>query len=71
MFGKRGLAAQVNIVDVIMGIIIVVIMVSAAAIPVIQDVLNNANISGIPATILGLIPVFLSLLALIAIARAF
>lgn len=71
MFGKRGLAAQVNIVDVIMGIIIVVIMVSAAAIPVIQDVLNNANISGIPATILGLVPVFLSLLALIAIARTF
>lgn len=71
MFGKRGFAGAVNIVDVIMGIVIVVILIAAAAIPVIQDVLNSANITGIPATILGLVPVFLSLLALISISKVF
>lgn len=71
MFGKRGLAAAVNVVDMVMGIIILVIMIAAAAIPVIQDTLDSANITGIPATILSLTPVFLALLALIAVARAF
>jgi len=71
MFGKRGLAAAVNVVDMVMGIIILVIMIAAAAIPVIQDTLDNANITGIPATILSLVPVFLALLALIAVSRAF
>ena len=71
MFGKRGLAAAVNVVDMVMGIIILVIMIAAAAIPVIQDTLSNANITGIPSTILSLVPVFLALLALIAVSRAF
>jgi len=71
MFGKRGLAGAVNAVDMVMGIIILVILIAAAAIPVIQDTLANANITGIPATILGLVPVFLALLALIAVSRAF
>ena len=71
MFGKRGLAAAVNVVDMVMGIIILVIMIAAAAIPVIQDTLSNANITGIPSTVLSLVPVFLALLALIAVSRAF
>ena len=71
MFGKRGLAAQVNVIDMVMGIVVLVILIAAAAIPVVQNVLTDANITGIPATILSLIPVFLALLCLIAIAKAF
>ena len=71
MFGKRGFVAAVSIFDAIMGIIVTVILISAAAIPIVQNVLNDANITGIPATILSLIPVFLSLLALIVVAKTF
>ena len=71
MFGKRGLVAAVNIIDVIMGVVILVILIAAAAIPIVQNVLTDANITGIPATILSLVPVFLALLALIGVAKAF
>ncbi|MDH7506278.1 MAG: hypothetical protein QHH15_00620 [Candidatus Thermoplasmatota archaeon] len=45
------------------------IVVAAVAIPTIQDVLENANITGIPAVILSVIPTFLGLLVLVLIAR--
>jgi hypothetical protein len=71
MFSKKGFKGAVNPVDFVISIVIVVIVISAVAIPTIQDVLSDANITGIPNTILSVIPTFLGLLALIMIARGF
>lgn len=68
---NKGFTAAVNPVDFVISIVIVAIIVAAVAIPVIQEVLSQSNITGIPATILSIIPVFLGLLVLILIARGF
>lgn len=46
-----------NVMAVIFGTILIV----AVAIPVTQDAIDTANLSGITATIVGFIPVFLGL----------
>ena len=70
MFGKRGFSGATGTIDFIIGMVIVVIVVAAVAIPTINNVLADANITGIPATILSVIPTFLGLLVLVMIARA-
>lgn len=69
MFNTPLKAAQQGPVEFVIGIVVVVIVIAAAAIPTIQSVLATANITGIPATILSVIPTFLGLLALVYIAR--
>lgn len=56
-------------IDFVISIVIVIIVIAAVAIPTINEVLADANITGIPATILSVIPTFLGLLALVMIAR--
>lgn len=68
-FNKSLLKGAVNPIDFVISVVIVVIVVAAVAIPTIQDVLTDANITGIPATILSVIPTFLGLLVLVLIAR--
>jgi hypothetical protein len=68
MFNKP-LKAAANPVDFVMGIVVITIIVCAAAIPTLTEVLATANITGIPATILAVIPTFLALLVLVLIAR--
>lgn len=63
------LSGATNPVDFVMGILVIVIVIAAAAIPTITEVLASANITGIPATILAVVPTFLALLALVLIAR--
>jgi hypothetical protein len=72
MFAKnKGFKGAVNPVDFVISIVIVVIIIAAVAIPTINDVLNDAGITGIPQTVLAVIPTFLRLLALVMIARGF
>ena len=66
---NQNLSGAVNPVDFIMGIVVITIIVAAAAIPTITAVLATCNITGIPATILGVVPTFLGLLVLVLIAR--
>lgn len=72
MFAKnKGFTAAVNPVDFVISVVIVSIIVAAVAIPTIQDVLDSANITGIPNTVLSVVPTFLGLLVLVLIARGF
>ncbi len=49
-----------RVLTVIFGIILVV----AVAIPITQDVINDANLTGTTATVVGFIPLFLGLAGL-------
>lgn len=59
---------QTNLAGLILGIVIAGIMGVAVAIPVLNDVINSANLSGTTATVVGLIPLFIGLLVLVAVA---
>jgi predicted ATP-grasp superfamily ATP-dependent carboligase len=66
---NQGVRGAVNPVDFVISIVIVIIVISAVAIPTIQDVLKSSNITGIANTVLSVVPTFLALLALVLIAR--
>ena len=68
---NTGLKGAVNPVDFVISIVIVIIVISAVAIPTIQDVLASSNITGIANTVLSVVPTFLALLALVMVARGF
>jgi len=72
MFGlNKGFCGQMNPVDFVISVIIISIIVAAVAIPTIQGVLDDSNITGVPNTVLSVIPTFLGLLVLVLIARGF
>lgn len=68
---NKGFKGAVNPVDFVISIVIVIIVISAVAIPTIQDVLASSNITGIANTVLSVVPTFLALLALVMVARGF
>jgi len=68
---NQGFKGAVNPVDFVISIVIVIIVISAVAIPTIQDVLASSNITGIANTVLSVVPTFLALLALVLVARGF
>jgi E3 ubiquitin-protein ligase DOA10 len=68
---NQGFKGAVNPVDFVISIVIVIIVISAVAIPTIQDVLVSSNITGIANTVLSVVPTFLALLALVLVARGF
>ena len=68
---NKGFSGAVNPVDFVISIVIVIIVISAVAIPTIQDVLISSNITGIANTVLSVVPTFLALLALVMVARGF
>jgi hypothetical protein len=55
--GKKGNASVGTVLAVTIGIILVV----GVAIPVSQNVIDSANLTGLSATIVGFIPVFLAI----------
>jgi VIT1/CCC1 family predicted Fe2+/Mn2+ transporter len=63
MFEARNGFTVGSIVAVIVGIVLIV----AAAIPVTQDVIADANLSGVTSTVVGLIPLFLGIAGLILV----
>jgi len=50
-----------SLVSTAIGILVAVIVIGAVAIPVIQDVLDTTNISGMAGDILGYVPLALGL----------
>jgi hypothetical protein len=66
---NQGFKGAVNPVDFVISIVIVIIVISAVAIPTIQDVLTSSNITGIANTVLSVVPTFLAMLALVLVAR--
>jgi len=60
--------AQGNIGSLFIGIMVAAILGVGVAIPVIIDVINNSNVTGTTATVLNLVPLFVGLLLLVALA---
>lgn len=59
---------QGNIGSLFIGVMVAAILGVGVAIPVILDVIDQANVSGTTATVLGLVPLFVALLLLVALA---
>lgn len=62
--GKKGAASVRSILGVIIGIILLV----GVAIPVTQGVIDNSSLTGLAATIVAFIPVFLAVAGLVIVA---
>ena len=60
--------AQGNIGGLFIGIMVAAILGVAVAIPVILDVINDSNVTGTTKTVLDLVPLFVGLLLLVALA---
>lgn len=60
--------AQGNIGSLFIGVMVAAILGVGVAIPVVLDIINQANVSGTTATILDLVPLFIALLLLVALA---
>jgi hypothetical protein len=59
---------QGNIGSLFIGVMVAAILGVGVAIPVVLDIINQANVSGTTATILDLVPLFIALLLLVALA---
>ena len=57
-----------GMIGTIVGLIIAIVAIVAIAIPVTQSVIDNGNLTGITATIVSFIPVFLALAGLALVA---
>lgn len=66
--GLRGKSdrAQGNLVSLVIGIAVAVIVGVGVSIPIVNDVINTANLTGLTATIVGFIPVMLGVLIFVA-----
>lgn len=60
--------ASGNIGSLFIGVMVAAILGIGVAIPVILDVINDAEVEGTTATVLELIPLFVALLLLVALA---
>ncbi len=60
--------AQGNIGGLFIGILVAAIIGVAVVIPVVNDVIDDSNITGTELTVIELIPLFVALLLLIALA---
>jgi len=68
---NKTLRGATDVISFIVGILLVAIVVCAVAIPVIQDVLIDAGLTGTVALVLSIIPTLLALVVLIIIGRGF
>ena len=59
------------LVDAIIELTVAIIVIVAVGIPVTQSVIASANLTGTTATVVGLIPLFFGLLALVSVASLF
>lgn len=60
--------AQSNLAGLFVGILIAAVIGVAVVIPVINDVTASANLTGTTDTVVGLLPLFVGLMLLVAIA---
>jgi hypothetical protein len=63
---NRGQMAGGNLVSTVLGVAVATIVGVGVSIPVVNDVINSANLSGLTATIVGFIPVMLGVLIFVA-----
>jgi len=59
-----------SLTDLFLGITVAVIIGVGIAIPIILEVITASNITGLTATILQYLPVFIGVVLLVALARA-
>lgn len=59
------------IVAGVMGLAVAIIVAVGVALPITVDVVNTANVTGIAATIVGYLPVFVALIPLMVIVSSF
>jgi ABC-type Na+ efflux pump permease subunit len=57
-------------VQAVLGIVILLIVIIVVAVPVVTEAISDAELSGTTSTIADVIPVFIILLALVAVASA-
>lgn len=57
-----------NLVSLFIGVMVAAIVAVQVVIPVISDAVASSNVSGIEATVLGLVTTFIALLLLISVA---
>jgi uncharacterized membrane protein required for colicin V production len=62
---KKGFS---NLVGALIGVMVAVIVGVAVTIPVIQDTINNANLTGITQTIVSYLPLMIAVVIFAAIA---
>lgn len=60
-----------GMVGTIIGLVVAIIVLVAVAIPVSQEVIDAANLTGTTATVVELIPLFLGLLGLLMVAALY
>jgi hypothetical protein len=60
-----------GMVGTIIGLVVAIIVLVAVAIPVTNQVIADANLTGTTATVVGLIPLFLGLLGLLMVAALY
>lgn len=61
-------SAQSNLTGLFIGLLIAAIVAIQVFIPVVNDAINSANLSGTTLTVIELLPLFAALLLLIALA---
>lgn len=66
--GDDNRAQSGNLTGLIVGIAVAAIVGVGVGIPIINDVINSSNMTGITATVVGFIPVMLGLLIFVATA---
>ena len=64
MMNKKGAAAG-GVIGAVMGVILGTILIVAVAIPIVNSVISSSNLTGLTATIVGFVPVFLALAGLV------
>ncbi|MAF44194.1 MAG: hypothetical protein CMI54_08570 [Parcubacteria group bacterium] len=53
----------------VMGVVVGIILLVAAALPVAQDVVDNSTATGTTRTIINLVPLFIAIAAIVFVAR--
>lgn len=67
---KKQYGANKAIVNLVVGLVVGVILFVAVGIPIVTQTITSANLTGISATIVGFLPVFMALGALVLVATS-
>jgi len=70
-FGANERAFTTSLVGAAIGVMILCIVILDVAVPIVQDAINCASLTGASATIAGLIPMFMILGLFVAVAIVF
>lgn len=65
MKGKKRSMGKKGFVNAILAIVIGMILLIGVSIPITQEVIETANLSGLSATVIGFVPVFLAIAGLV------